>query len=167
VIRKGKIFVWVLALGLAFGGAGEARDSLTVAHLCDAKTLDPIGTNDVVSSWIDLHIYDTLLTLGTQGELVPQLAESYEVIDPTTYKFSLRHGVTFHNGEPFTAKDVKYTFERAKTPLGASIRQYVDDIDSVEVVDDFTVIFRLKRPFAPFLCTLTCAAGSIVNQTAV
>ncbi len=167
MIRKGKIFVWVLALGLAFGGAGEARDSLTVAHLCDAKTLDPIGTNDVVSSGIDLHIYDTLLTLGTQGELVPQLAESYEVIDPTTYKFSLRHGVTFHNGEPFTAKDVKYTFERAKTPLGASIRQYVDDIDSVEVVDDFTVIFRLKRPFAPFLCTLTCAAGSIVNQKAV
>ena len=116
--RMVKVLAGALVLGLAVVGAGEAKDSLTVAHLCDAKTLDPIGTNDVVSSGIDLHIYDTLLTLGTQGELVPQLAESYEVIDPTTYKFSLRHGVTFHNGEPFTAKDVKYTFERAKTPWG-------------------------------------------------
>jgi len=167
--RFGKALVWALVLSmvLAVGAFAEAKDTLVVANIYDAKTLDPVATNDVASSGICLHIYDNLLTLGPDGVPVPQLAEKYDIVDATTYKFYLRQGVTFHNGEPFTAADVKYTFERAKTPLGASIRQYVDDIDTIEVVDDHTVIFKLKRPFTPFLLALTHTAGSILNQKAV
>ena len=156
-----------LVMAVAGGAFAEAKDVLTVANIYDAKTLDPIATNDVASSGVCLHVYDNLLALGPDGVPVPQLAEKYEIIDPTTYKFYLRKGVTFHNGEPFTAADVKYTFERAKSPAGASIRQYVDDIDTIEVVDDSTVVFKLKRPFTPFLLALTHTAGSILNQKAV
>jgi peptide/nickel transport system substrate-binding protein len=151
----------------AFAGVALAKDTLIVANIYDAKTLDPIATNDVATSGMCLHVYDNLLALGPDGKPVPQLAEKYEIVDNLTYKFSLRKGVKFHNGEEMKAADVKYTFERAKTPAGASIRQYVDDIDTIEAIDDYTVVFKMKRPFTPFLMALTHTCGSILNKKAV
>ncbi len=165
--RRSRLLAGCLALWVALAGTAMAKDTLVAANIYDAKTLDPIATNEVATSGMCLHIYDTLLALGNDNELVPMLAESYEIIDAQTFKFNLRQGVKFHNGEPFTAADVKYTVERAKSPLGAAISQYVEDIDSLEIVDDYTVIFHLKRPFTPFLMALTHTWGSIVNQKAV
>jgi peptide/nickel transport system substrate-binding protein len=138
-----------------------------VANIYDARTLDPIVQNEVATSGMCLHIYDTLLALDQENNLVPMLAEKWEQIDDVTYKFTLRKGVKFHNGEPFSAKDVKYTVERAQTPVGSAIRQYSEVVDKVEIVDDYTVIFKLKAPFTPFLMSLSHTWGSIVNQKAV
>ncbi len=129
-----------------------AKDTLVVANIYDARTLDPIVQNEVATSGMCLHIYDTLLALDQENNLVPMLAEKWEQIDDVTYKFTLRKGVKFHNGEPFSAKDVKYTVERAQTPVGSAIRQYSEVVDKVEIVDDYTVIFRLKAPFTPSSC---------------
>ena len=144
-----------------------AKDTLVVANIYDARTLDPIVQNEVATSGMCLHIYDTLLALDQENNLVPMLAEKWEQIDDVTYKFALRKGVKFHNGEPFSAKDVKYTVERAQTPVGSAIRQYSEVVDKVEIVDDYTVIFKLKAPFTPFLMSLSHTWGSIVNQKAV
>ncbi len=148
-------------------GAALAKDSLIVANIYDARTLDPIGQNEVATSGACLNIYDTLLALGPNNELIPQLAEKFEAIDNVTYKFFLRKGVTFHNGEPFTAADVKYTVERAQSPAGSAIKQYCDPIEKVEIIDDFTIVMKLKKPFTPFLMSLTHTWGSIVNKKAV
>ncbi|MDD3515913.1 MAG: ABC transporter substrate-binding protein, partial [Synergistaceae bacterium] len=78
-----------------------AKDTLVVANIYDARTLDPIVQNEVATSGMCLHIYDTLLALDQENNLVPMLAEKWEQIDDVTYKFTLRKGVKFHNGEPF------------------------------------------------------------------
>lgn len=162
-------FFAAVAVASIMSGSAMAKDkdTLIAANIYDAKTTDPIATNEVATSGMCLHIYDNLLALGPKNELVPMLAEKYETIDAKTFKFYLRKGVKFHNGEPFTAEDVKYTVERAKSPAGGSIKQYVDDIDHVEIVDKYTVVFHLKRPFTPFLMALTHTWGSIVNKKAV
>ncbi|NLK19373.1 MAG: ABC transporter substrate-binding protein, partial [Synergistaceae bacterium] len=144
-----------------------AKDTLVVANIYDARTLDSITQNEVATSGMCLHIYDTLIALDQDNNLVPMLAEKWEQVDDLTYKFYLRKGVFFHNGEPFTAADVKYTVERAQTPVGSAIRQYSEVVDKVEVIDDHTVTMTLKSPFTPFLMSLTHTWGSIVNQKAV
>ena len=156
----------VLLVGL-FALPALAKDTLVVANIYDARTLDPIVQNEVATSGMCLHVYDTLVALDPENNLVPKLAEKWEQIDDTTYKFYLRKGVKFHNGEPFTARDVKYTVERAQTPVGSAIRQYSEVVDKVEVLDDYTVLFKLKFPFTPFLMSMTHTWGSIVNQKAI
>lgn len=89
---------------------------------------------------------------GNQIEVVPDLAESWEANDDlTAYTFTLKQGVKWHDGEPFTADDVKFTFDAILNPsVNAALRGPVSSIDRVEVVDEYTVRFVLKRPFAPF-----------------
>lgn len=157
----------VFAAMSLFAGTAMAKDTLIAANIYDAKTTDPIGANEVATAGICLHIYDNLLVQDSNNKLVPALATKYEQIDAKTFKFHLREGVVFHNGEPFTADDVKYTFERAKSPAGGAIKQFVEDIDRVEVINKYTVIFHLKRPFTPFLMALAHTSGSIVNKKAV
>ncbi len=84
-------------------------------------------------------------------EVVPDLSESWEANDDLTeYTFRLKQGVTWHDGQPFTADDVKFTFEAILNPnVNAALRGPVSSIDRVEVVDEHTVRFILKRPFAP------------------
>jgi peptide/nickel transport system substrate-binding protein len=81
---------------------------------------------------------------------VPDLAESWEIVDETTYVFKLREGVQFHNGEDLTASDVAFSFDRMlEYP---SMEKYVEPlIESVDVIDDYTVQINLKDPYAPFL----------------
>lgn len=85
-------------------------------------------------------------------EVVPDLAESWEANDDLTeYTFRLKQGVKWQDGQPFTADDVKFTFDAILNPnVNAALRGPVSSIDRVEVVDEHTVRFILKRPFAPF-----------------
>ena len=123
------------------------KDTLTVANIYDAKSLDPHATNDVASSNVMQQIYNNLVTLNADNEVVPELAESYERVDETTYKFVLRQGVLFHNGEELTSRDVRFTFVRS-LENGGAIRHIVGDIDpeGFECPDDYTIIIRTKTP---------------------
>ena len=97
--------------------------------------------------------------------MAPSLAELWtESPDKLTYEFKLRQGVKFHNGDPFTAEDVKFSFERAKATL---IREKVKE---VKIVDPHTVQFVLKEPWPDFMTyygTLVSAAGWIVPKNYV
>lgn len=173
MISRNKSFfalvVIILGVTLFFSSAGfakETKDTLVVANIYDAKTLDPHATNDVASSGAMLQIYETLVALDDDNNIVPQLAERWERPDELTYKFYLLKGVKFHNGEELKASDVKYTIERAMSPKGAAIQNYSSEVDTVEVVDDYTVVIKTKQPCTPFLASLSHTWGSILNEKA-
>ena len=157
----------VLVSGCGGGGqtATEVKDTLVVAQGSDAKTLDPHMTNDQPSSRVAAQIYSQLVTTDENMNIVPDLAESWAKVDDNTTQFKLREGVKFHNGEEFTAADVKFTLERMiDSPTVAHI---AGTIKSVDVVDDHTVNIITKQPFGPLLHHLTHTASSILNEEAV
>ena len=112
--------------------------------------LDPRVGVDAHSERIDDLLFDSLVRRDDHFNLQPWLAERWEIPDPQTYIFHLRHGVRFHNGQPLTARDVKWTFDsllsgKMRSAKAGSYAQ----VSSVEAPDDYTVIFHLKQPFAP------------------
>ncbi|CAN5499018.1 ABC transporter substrate-binding protein [soil metagenome] len=113
------------------------------------------------------YLYDTLLWKDSTDEVLPWLAESFEQSDDgLTYTFALRDGVTWHDGEPFTADDVVFTFEyfADQTLSPQVIFQPIPDIDEVVALDDLTVEFRLAAPAATFLQFGAAGAVPIVPR---
>lgn len=148
----------------AFAGA---KDTLIVANMADIRTLDPLQGSDNVSANAHLQMFDNLVFIAPDGKIAPMLAERWEQPSPASYVFFLRKGVKFHNGLECTAEDVKFTMERAMGPLGTMARVLIKDMDSVEVVDKYTVKISLKRPVTPFLYALAESWGGIVSKAAV
>ena len=108
----------------------------------------------LVDILVNKTIYSNLVKYQlTDGEIqvVPDLAESWEPNeDLTQYTFKLRSGVTWHDGEPLTADDVKFTFDAVLNPeVTARFSGNISTVESVEIVDPQTVVFNLKSPFAP------------------
>ncbi|MDP4991774.1 MAG: ABC transporter substrate-binding protein, partial [Marivita lacus] len=91
------------------------------------------------------HIYDTLVDVDDTLQLQPGLAESWEAVDDTTWDFKLREGVTFHDGTPFTAEDAKFSIDRIPEVTGPmSMTLYTKYVESVEVIDDYTLRVNTK-----------------------
>ena len=143
------------------------KDELIVATAYDAKSLDPHAVNEVAASNVMVQIYNTLITLDKNGKLIPSLAESFEQINDVTYKFKIKKGIKFHNGEEMTVDDVIFSLKRAATsPAVANLYSDID-VDSFEVSEDNTVSFKLKSPNTGFLYNLILPGGSILSQKAV
>src|SRR5271169_978109 len=129
-------------------------DSQTLVVLIESSpaNLDPRIGLDAPSERIDNLIFDDLLSRGDNLNVAPGLAERWETPDPLTYVFHLHHGVKFHDGRPLTSRDVKWTFDsllQGKVrSTKAAVYRFVDHIDAL---DDSTVVFHLKQPFATFL----------------
>jgi peptide/nickel transport system substrate-binding protein len=143
----------------------RASDAGTVNFLIESMptNLDPrIGT-DAQSQHLDGLIYDGLVKLDSQMNIVPDLAERWEIPDPRTYLFHLREAVKFHDGRPFTSADVKYTFDSLISGEVQSVKRGTFSmVESVETPDAYTVIFHLSEPSASFLWNLTAMAMGIV-----
>lgn len=145
---------------------------LRVRMSADISQLDPILIFDPSSHYVAGSIYSRLVRYrpGTT-EIQPDLASDWEVSDDgMTYTFHLREDVQWHKGYgQVTANDVKFSVERHLNPENASLfAAYFDVMESVEAVDDFTVRFRLRQPFAPFVgSTLAFRSGWIVSQQAI
>lgn len=143
-------FLFVTAL-LAFTvslGAAQDEASIVIAQGGDAASLDPQLQNDSRSKAILNNVFDTLIYRNLDLELEPMLATSWEALDDTTWEVTLREGVTFHNGEAFDANDVKFTLERPLNPeLGSPLASRFAVIESVDIVDDFTVHINTVDPY--------------------
>ncbi|QZX98456.1 ABC transporter substrate-binding protein [Halobaculum rubrum] len=131
--------------------ATTAGGTLNFAQTKSPLDFDPLKANDVPSLQVVGQVFDNLYTYGEGTELVPQLAAGEPEVndDATRYVVELREDIAFHNGEPITAEDVKYSFlapGREETNNGSEFTM----IDSITVVDDRTVQFDLKFPFGPF-----------------
>jgi peptide/nickel transport system substrate-binding protein len=152
--------------GGSSGGSAKKGGTLNIGADADPIGLDP-GTTPAFSSFdFTALIYTGLLRWSPEMKPEPDLATSYDTPDDTTYVFHLRKGVKFHNGQDFTADDVKYTFDRILDPKTASsYASTFATIDSVTVGDPQTVTFKLKNPDAAFLSYIaTNPTGAIVPK---
>lgn len=111
------------------------------------------------------HIYSRLIEIDENSEIVGDLAESWEQVSDTEWKFKIHEGVKFHDGTDCTASDVKFSLERAKEM--PRVKQYVEQIDSITVEDDHNLPLHLAEPYAPLLAALSHTGTSIVPEAAV
>src|SRR5215471_2751063 len=138
-------------------------DVITIALDQPPTNLDPRVGVDASSERFFQIIFSSLVKKDEHSAIQPDLATSWDNPDAKTYIFHLRHDVKFHDGRPLTSKDVVFTFQSildrsVQTPkLGT-----YDRIQSVEAPDPYTVVFRLKDVFAPFLWNLSRGAIGIV-----
>lgn len=124
--------------------AATAAD-LVIGRGASTTAMDPGFLRE--SATIVDNIFDTLVMRDKDMKLVPGLATSWRAIDETTWEFKLREGVKFHDGEPFDAEAVKFTIDRVLDPAAKSPTvSYIRTIDSVTVVDPFTVRIKTKGP---------------------
>lgn len=138
---------------------------LTIAIPSDAVSMDPHGSNDVPSEQVRDEIYEPLVTQDENLEIVPLLAEEWEEVDDTTWRFTLQEGVTFHDGSEFNAEVVKANIERLLDPAVASPRSFLlEMVTEVNVIDDYTVEFELEYPYSPLLNNLTHGAGKMISK---
>lgn len=135
--------------------ATEKRDDVNIYCEGVFTSLNPygVGCTAYVNMYLLYQMYDTLVQVNDAGEILPSLATEWTPNEEgTEYTFTLREGVKFHNGEEMKASDVAYSFNRAMGE--APLEPYYRYIDSVEAVDDYTVLFKLKAPYIPFVADL-------------
>lgn len=161
----------LVCLALTTGTALAKGDTLTIAAPSDAKTLDPHGTPESSSHSVMKQIYEALVTYDDNQNIVPLLAEKWEALEGNYgYKFTLKKGVKFHNGEELKADDVLFSFQRATGPNAGAIHALSSYIDpkGLEVLDDYTVVVRTKQPMgSSFLASMNHPWASILNRKAV
>jgi peptide/nickel transport system substrate-binding protein len=137
-------------------------DTLVMIIESSPLNLDPRVGVDAQSQRIDELLFDPLVTRDQHFNLQPMLAERWEIPDPLTYIFHLRHDVRFHNGQPLTSRDVKWTFDslingKIRSPKASTFAS----VDRIDTPDDYTVIFHLKQPYASLMWNLSGAAGIV------
>lgn len=144
--------------------APEAGGRYVIALSSDPGSLNPaITTAGPVHQAAHL-LFDGLVDLTDDGVLVPQLAERWDIEDDgALYRFHLREGVTWHDGEPFTAEDVRFSFEEALLELHGRTRASVGAaLDRIEVVDELTVELHFTAPYGPLLQQLDVGEAPII-----
>ncbi len=179
------IFSLLLAPGTPVGAAqsswnakacGRLGGTLVFAQSQDAVSLDPHDIEDGLSANNTSNVFDTLVrNKADSTQVEPSLAESWTVSpDGLVWTFKLRKGVTFHDGTPFNADAVKFSYDRqvdAKNPYHNGTFPYTDftfqNVKSVDAMDDSTVRFTLSAPFAPFIFNQAMFSTAIVSPTAV
>jgi peptide/nickel transport system substrate-binding protein len=139
------IFSILLSVGLSTTHATD----LSVGVGADITSMDPHFVNLFPNNGVAEHIYNKLVTLDPDSRLIPDLAESWKTINPTTWEFKLRKGVKFHDGGDFTAADVVFTYDRVgKIPNSPGpFTVYTKAIVSSEIIDNYTIRFKTAAPY--------------------
>lgn len=132
------------AIAGAFAGQAEAK-TFRWAFQGDAQALDPHSLNETFTLSLLGNVYEGLTRRGPKLEILPSLAERWEIVEPTRWRFHLRKGVKFHNGNPFTADDVVFTYKRTIAE-GSDVKTRVATVKEVVKVDDHTVDFITTVP---------------------
>lgn len=158
-----KLTAMLLVVGVLAWSA--AQGTLIIAQGTDAASLDAAKATDSPSATVYSHIYETLFELKANGDIVPLLATNYAVsADGLTWTFDIRQGVTFHDGTPLTANEVKASIDRFLAPeTAAPFRFLLNRIEEVNVLDTHKVEFKLASVFAPLLSHLTHSSTAIVK----
>jgi len=160
----------LLGLALATGpvSVAAAQGVLTIGRREDSSTFDPINTAQNIDFWVFSNVFDVLVRVDRQGkELLPGLAESWEVSDDgLTYTFHLREA-DFSDGTPITAQDAAYSLERIRDSELSLWSDSYKIIADMQTPDPRTLVVTLSGPSAPFLSTLAMPGASIISKAAM
>ena len=145
------VIALLLLLTVASAGFGQqaARGRVVIAQGVDPRSMNPLEDNVGPASNVYYHIFDALVHRGQDMRPTPALAVSWKNIDPLTWEFKLRQGVKFHNGEDFTADDVKFTLDWITQPeqSGAGWSYYITPFyKDAQIIDQYTVRIITKEP---------------------
>ena len=180
-MRIRRVLAWpatiLLALGLLAGSAAaQAPGTLVVGLVAEPVNLDPAQVTDANSNRVGRRVVETLVGFPDEStQLIPGLAESWVISkDGLQYTFTLRKGITFHDGTPLNAEAVKFSIMRQIDPnhpankLGnyPFANYFFGNVRTVEALSEDRVAFLLKEPRASFLAILTAPAASIVSPSA-
>ncbi|KYK36114.1 MAG: hypothetical protein AYK19_09545 [Theionarchaea archaeon DG-70-1] len=163
---------YIFAAGTSLNSTIADSDTLTILAYGEPNQLDPATCYDARGSLVIQNLYDRLIGYDTPETTVinGRLAESWAVsADGMEYTFYLCKDATFHDGAPVTAHAVKYSFDRVLTmnqPPAWMMAQCMN-LNSIEVIDDYTVRITLTKPYAAFLPILCYTVASIVNPDVV
>ncbi len=167
MFRKAFLLLTIALVVLSVTLPIAAQDNvLVMARSADTTGLDPHTQTAFASFRLLELIYEPLVNLDADLNVIPSLAESWAFNDEATQlTLNLRQGVTFHDGAAFTAEDVVATFERIlNEETGAAARANYLSIESIETPDDFTVVFNLSAPDVPLLAALATTNAAIANK---
>lgn len=140
----------------------DEDDTLTVAIEMDITALDPAGHNETITAYVTNMITSRLFTYDEDMNTIPQLAEEWEYLSDTELKIKIFEGVKFHDGSEMKAEDVKASIERAtRMP---KVSYVVNQVEKVDVIDDYTVVINTKVPFAPLMGNLVHPGCSILSK---
>jgi peptide/nickel transport system substrate-binding protein len=144
---KSKMFASLMAAGLMAGGLSTSANAVTLKYAFqgDLNALDAYSINETFTIGALSNVMEALTMRGKDLAIIPGLAERWEVVDPLKWRFYLRKGVKFHNGEAFTADDVLFSLKRVKSTDSQIKSRVPADMEAVKV-DDHTVDFILKTP---------------------
>ncbi|HLR30249.1 MAG TPA: ABC transporter substrate-binding protein [Paenalcaligenes sp.] len=151
-MRK-RILVGALAAAFAIPVSAYA-ETLRWASQGDILTLDPHAQNEGLTIAASSYVYEPLVEYDKEFNLIPALAVEWDQPEPEKWVFKLREGVSFHDGAPFSAKDVVFSIKRAMAPT-SNFKAYVNGIKDVKAIDDYTVEIETEGPNPVLLRQLT------------
>lgn len=149
------------------GEATAASDSVIIALTGEPQTFDFTTTGgSPIPQLLMSNVYEGLVQIDQSGEIQPALAESWTISDDRrTYDFVLHDGVTFSDGEEFTAEDAKFSIERVQTDWVLDLKKKMDVVESVEAVSDTELRVVLSRPSNAWLFDLGTSVGAMFSTT--
>ena len=150
-------------------GEGEGSKALSIGLVAEPANLDFTTTDGAaIPQALLYNVYEGLVQLDQDGEIVPGLAKSWDVSDDgKTYTFELVDDAKFSNGEPFTAEDAKFSIERVKSDWTVSLKAAMDVVDSVTAVSPTKLEVDLKQPSNDWLYRMTTRIGAMFDQKGV
>ncbi|WP_037261810.1 ABC transporter substrate-binding protein [Roseivivax halodurans] len=165
-----RILAPLAALAFAAAPALAQENDLTLAIQLEPPHLDPTSAAaGAIDSVLYANVFEGLTRFAADGSVEPALATEWEISeDGLTYTFTLRSGVTFHDGTDFTAEDVKFTLDRARAEDSTNAQKVLfEAIEEVNAVDPQTVEVRLSRPEGAFLSNLAWGDAVIVAEESI
>jgi len=135
----------LLCGALALGAVAAQAQTFRWAAQNDILTLDPHSQNHATTNNIMAHVYEPLVRYDRDNRIQPALATSWSQLSATTWRFNLRKNVTFHDGSPFTADDVIFSFDRSRQPQG-TMGIYVAGVTEIRKIDSHTIDVVLNGP---------------------
>ncbi len=163
IIITGLFLVVFLMVGLclpALAATPKQGGRLTVGLTADVEGFDP-NKHGLTSAYVHWNIFEALTRMMPDGSVVPALAIDWEWLSDTEIRFKLREGVKFHSGNIFNAEAVKWNIERYTNPNDPGVPYALVGtlITDVIIEDEYTVVFKLSKPFAPFLAVAASSGG--------
>lgn len=135
---------------MALEPAGDKRDVILNSG-DNVQAINPLYISGGVDSWVFELVYDRLARVGPDGLPKPWAAESIDWIDGTTVQIKLRQGMKWHDGQPVTVEDVKFSYEAVVSGEAPMYAPFASNVDTITIVDPSTLTFKLKKPSASFV----------------